>query len=133
MFDNFSCVLSFEAISRGASSVTSLEKVRCNYENIYANKQELSIENLQLLNADALEWLNNNKSSFDIVFVDPPYHLELWREVLSKLIINSIVVSGSRIFLEHNREISLGELGKDLEVIKAKKAGKVYYYLIKVV
>lgn len=67
--------IGIEAFSRGARSVTivdnSREAIRLIGNNIL--KLKASHDNMNVLKADAVNFLSYTNSIFDIVFLDPPY------------------------------------------------------------
>lgn len=78
--------LTFEAISRGAKNVMSLEIEKDAFEVIKENVKNLGISdkiNLQHINARSWSYRNNSER-FDIVFCDPPYN-KLQETILEKL------------------------------------------------
>lgn len=64
--------VSFELLSRGAASVTSVEKSATQARFIEKVKQELGDRNLHLLRTDALRFIRDSQTAFDFVFADPP-------------------------------------------------------------
>ena len=66
-----------EALSRGASKVDFFEKDPEIYELLQSNCQSLKLEKkeFELYNADALNF-SSHWHHYDIVFVDPPFHLD---------------------------------------------------------
>ena len=74
--------LGLEALSRGAKSLTLVEKsksalevCRKNSESVQASlaKQGVAVE-VSLRHADALVFLKSNAERYDLVFIDPPYN-----------------------------------------------------------
>lgn len=66
--------LGFEAISRGAARVTSLDQDRQAQQTIIANITSLGLEGrVKLVKASANAWLSTSDDEFDIVLCDPPY------------------------------------------------------------
>jgi len=65
-----------EAISRGASHATFIEKDRIAQKIIVGNITTLGIENeTKVISASVAAWVSTyNGELFDIIFVDPPYH-----------------------------------------------------------
>jgi 16S rRNA (guanine966-N2)-methyltransferase len=78
--------LSFESISRGATSATILEIDYDAYEVILDNVKKLDIENkVNVQHINARSWsYRNNTERFDLVFCDPPYN-HLQETVIEKL------------------------------------------------
>jgi len=70
-----SWALSFEAISRGAATVTVIDNNKKAYEVIRKNAERLKVENkLTIIKTEASRWVQqNNQKTFDIVLLDPPY------------------------------------------------------------
>ncbi len=66
--------ISFEAISRGAEFVQTIEKDRGVYLSILANAAKLQIENIKITQANSLSWSQNiTDEKFDVIICDPPF------------------------------------------------------------
>lgn len=68
--------LCLEAWSRGARSVTAVEKSPPVYRNLQSNFQalnEASLGHFELVRSDVYSYLNRAPSAFDLIFADPPY------------------------------------------------------------
>ncbi|HUS26470.1 MAG TPA: 16S rRNA (guanine(966)-N(2))-methyltransferase RsmD [Nevskiaceae bacterium] len=78
--------LSFEAISRGATSAIAIESDRQAQQTIAENIRALQLGNsIKLIKASANAWLQTNPdATFDIVLCDPPYD-DLQPTLLAKL------------------------------------------------
>lgn len=66
-----------EAWSRGAASVTAVEKVSKHWKIIQENFQCLETDELglwQAVQADVYEYLKRGAGPFDLIFADPPYN-----------------------------------------------------------
>lgn len=67
--------LSFEALSRGAKSAVLLENDKRAQLAIQKNIASLGIERkARLIRANCRTWSEQNNDTFDLIFVDPPYH-----------------------------------------------------------
>ena len=70
-----------EALSRGAKYGTFVENNRKTQFSLKTNiinvckSAQIDIESASLFNRDVVEFLKNEKITFDIIFLDPPYHL----------------------------------------------------------
>ena len=79
-----------EALSRGATSATCIEKARnvilCIEENWQrvAKSAALNRDQLIIFARDALSWEAHDTDLFDLIFIDPPY--PIWDEVAAKLL-----------------------------------------------
>ena len=69
--------LGLEALSRGASAVTFVERHAATLAVAHRNAAALGVESAgRFVRADALAWLGRPASTpFDVVFADPPYAL----------------------------------------------------------
>ncbi len=119
-------VMGFEALSRGAKSVTMIEKNSQVFKALKDNQVTLNatLANLQLI--DAMQFLNSNKSLFDVVFCDPPYGQQWLEKVLP--ILHTHLHPNALVYAEAEYEVQSDD---DWQVVKAGKAGNVYYHLLK--
>jgi 16S rRNA (guanine966-N2)-methyltransferase len=66
--------LGFEAISRGAGKVVMVERDARAWQALRQNAQLLGCEAaVELIRGDALEFVRDAPSAFDLVFIDPPF------------------------------------------------------------
>jgi len=118
-------VLGLEALSRGAESVTMIERNAAAIEALRGNINLLGAERLNLVRGDALEFLRGAHTGFDVVFVDPPYGLGLQERVLALL--PPALSQGARVYVESD---SVLELPPGWRQLKRSRAGNVHYYLL---
>lgn len=79
--------MAYEAISRGASKATTVEKSILAYRTIKNNVETLSLgEQIKATRANITTWSDNNVDlEFDVVIADPPYN-DIKPNVLEKLV-----------------------------------------------
>ena len=81
--------LGLEAWSRGAASVTFVEKHPSVMKQIEQNVEHLRSDELGIVKvycADAVRWVREAKISFDLILADPPYDCaEAFEETLSAI------------------------------------------------
>lgn len=65
--------LGFEALSRGASFVTFIDKEKASIEVIKKNAESLKEHNYEAILCDALEAMKKFDKPYDIIILDPPY------------------------------------------------------------
>lgn len=88
----------FEAISRGAKSVTFVEKDPAVAQVIRQNIADLGLgAQCTLMVASCQDYLTKNKGQADIIFVDPPYTITLEPEFF-KAVLNHLAPEGVVIF-----------------------------------
>ncbi len=129
--------LSFEALSRGAKKVISIEKNYKAWENLEKNRKLLKSDKIQCINQDALYFLSKiNTQNFDFVFLDPPFHKNILPKALKLLSKGNFIASGSKIYIESEIEMNKKELStffsEKIEIIKQKQSGQVNYCLLEV-
>lgn len=112
-----SAIMSFEAVSRGFENVSAVEKDKKTALCIKKNIKDLDV-NVNLFFADAVKFLSKNQSSFNVIFIDPPYDSGLYDKVLNIISFNSILSENGIVILEHlaEKKINLG----GFEIIKQK-------------
>lgn len=115
--------LAFEALSRGAESVLMIEPNTEQAKFLKENIQLLKAENCQLKVATAQSVLSKLKTQFDLVFLDPPYSLELWKELAS--LIDPLLLPEALIYVEADRALNQLDLPESWSLIKETKAGTV--------
>lgn len=117
--------IGIEALSRGADQVVFVENdknaISCIEENLTHTKLG---KHAQLCKQDVFVALQSleYQYSFDIVFMDPPYDIELERRVLEYLTMSSLITDDTLIIFEASLDTDISYL-EDLgyELIKEKK------------
>ncbi len=95
--------ISFEFISRGVKSVTSLDiNPKC-IDFIKESSIKLEVNNLYPIKSDAFVFLGKSQTSYDLVFADPPYDLKQF-DIIPDLILKSFVRIGGMLIMEHAKE-----------------------------
>lgn len=69
--------LGFEAVSRGAARVVMVEKDKSAIHCLRQNQQLLSAVEAEIHHTDALNYLQQTAERFDLIFLDPPFALDL--------------------------------------------------------
>ncbi|MEX1139656.1 MAG: 16S rRNA (guanine(966)-N(2))-methyltransferase RsmD [Bacteroidota bacterium] len=125
--------LGLEALSRGASHVTFIEKVRPSLEALEKNIRTLGCENRSTVHqADVFWFLRNAHQPFDIVFVDPPYALETIGTLPAVIAGSGVVHKGSYVVMEHSRESDVPVPEESFEVLR-KQFGQTVLLILKAV
>ena len=117
--------LAFEALSRGASKVVIIEPDRSQAQFLTQNLELLKVpkSRAQLKVATAQQALPTLKEQFDLVFLDPPYSLELWEELA--LLADPLIQNNGYIYVEADRDLNLLKLPASWVQVKNTKAGSV--------
>lgn len=125
-------VLGFEAISRGASHATLIEFDKAQASQLKQTTQILKTDNVSILQGDCLKILPTLNTRFDVVFIDPPYSLNLWQDILNKLIDCQLINNNTLIYVEGDRELTQMINNTNIELLKNNKVGAIFAYLVQV-
>mgnify|MGYP003669701052 CR=1 FL=1 len=121
--------LGLEAASRGADTVTMVENNPQASKQLQSHCQLLSATNCRIESKTAQQFLTSSSQQFDIVFIDPPYHANLWSEIAEQLMTHAALADNAYIYLECPSKAELPSFPAQWELIKDKKAGSVRYCL----
>lgn len=117
--------LGFEALSRGAAHVTMIEPNAQQIRFLQDNLKLLQSKNAKLIQSTAQVALQSLPSEhFDLVFLDPPYSLNLWEE-LSNLV-DAKLKNNALVYVEADQALAQLKLPTSWSLIKQTKAGSVH-------
>ena len=119
----------FEALSRGADNATFVDSSVEAVKVIKKNASNLKCENVVVENKDVLSFLSGNPGNFDIIFVDPPYKLEVYGEVVKTLVNENILSNNGIVVLESERELNIDESA--FKKVKLYKYGLAKIYILR--
>ena len=119
--------LGLEAYSRGAKDVTLVELDKDNSSNLKVIAKSMSYDEIHVINDDALHFLENVSSTFNIVFIDPPYKLDIYEKVLEKLLDKNLIDDDSLIYVEMRN--GSNKIVPGYEIIREENAGQSKYSL----
>ncbi|MFU8924879.1 16S rRNA (guanine(966)-N(2))-methyltransferase RsmD [Acinetobacter puyangensis] len=115
--------LGFEALSRGAKQVVMIEPNLQQSKFLKQNIAVLKTEQVQIIQTTAQQALATLHENFDLVFLDPPYALNLWQELAEQ--VNPKLNKDALIYVEANQDLNTLTLPVDWKLIKNTKAGVV--------
>lgn len=128
--------IGIEAISRGARSVTfcdnSIEAIKVIKTNIQNTR---STEHSTVLNKDYISALNSlaeEKTQFDIIYLDPPYKTDFANRAIEKIINLNLLSKEGIIILETddaNKEEEIKNEG--IEIFDKRKYGRAILIFIR--
>lgn len=122
--------LGLEALSRGAGYSLLLERDIKAATALQQNLQLLKADPGQLLHTDSLAYLakGNQGAPFDIAFIDPPFALGLWQQVIDRLEEGNWLAEDACIYLESPRDNPIAT-PNSWSLHRDKHAGQVSYKL----
>jgi 16S rRNA (guanine966-N2)-methyltransferase len=116
--------LGFEAASRGAARVVMVENDRAAFAALEAARNRIGARAVELVQGDALSYLDQAGERFDVVFLDPPFRQNALPAALGRL--EPRLAQGARVYVESDAPRSPGERWAEL---KRARAGQVSYQL----
>ncbi len=124
--------LGFEALSRGAKTVTFLDNAPAvikqikHYSNLFKQQDKSIIQQ-----ADTFAWLADNQQRFDLIFLDPPFAFQSSSTLIELIEKNQTLNQNGLIYLEQDKSENLPQLSPHWEILKQKEMGQIRMTLIK--
>lgn len=120
--------MGIEALSRGAASATFIENDRLAIKTIRENLASLDLfESATILSGDVLLMLEQlKKKSFELIYIDPPYHQGLHEKTLEIVDHLEILSSSGNLFVEE-RSLSTVSL-KNIALKNKRKMGSTFLF-----
>jgi 16S rRNA (guanine966-N2)-methyltransferase len=122
--------LGFELASRGASRVALVERDPALVKRLIALRDRLGASEVEVIQGDAIEVAHSlPAASFDIVFLDPPYHGPLLEPALAAG--RRLLAPGGSIYAEAQTPLKDEQIGPfGLQAIRNGRAGRVHFHLL---
>jgi 16S rRNA (guanine966-N2)-methyltransferase len=118
-------VLGFEAASRGAGRVVMVEKDRVAAQALRENAARLAALHVEVAQCDAFDYLRHDTGRYDVVFLDPPFALDVVPAILAAVLPR--LADGARVYVESGQPLTAGAPWR---MLRGQKAGRVYYQLL---
>lgn len=127
--------LGFEAASRGAQRVLMVESHTPAVRQLQMIAEKLHAEQVEIVRGDAASVANvlqaKGQERFDVIFLDPPYHQDWLGKMLPvcSLLLSDhgLIYAEAEFALE---QASLPEWLDGWEIVRADRAGMVYFHLL---
>lgn len=120
--------LGFEAASRGAAHVVMVDNDVRAHKALRENEGKLQAMQVELLLMNALDFMKSDVRKFDVIFLDPPYRLDLLPQLM--LLLPSHLEEDGLVYSEASE---VWNLDKQWRVHRSAKAGAVRYQLLEFV
>ncbi|WP_159567031.1 16S rRNA (guanine(966)-N(2))-methyltransferase [Budvicia diplopodorum] len=121
--------LGFEALSRYAAKAVLVESEKLIAQQLQKNLAQLNSDKGQIVNANALNWLAQAGTPFDVVFLDPPFRCNLLPETFRLLEQQGWLADEAWIYVETEIEHSAINTPLSWHLHREKTAGQVSYRL----
>jgi len=127
--------LGFEAWSRDARAVVAVDANAQVAAHLQAQARLLGIpegaQGLQVVCAQAMTYLNQPATPFDIVFLDPPFHQGWVSQVCAQLVAGAWLAPHAYVYIEAEATLTELSLPMGWTVWRSRKAGQVGYHLVR--
>ena len=121
--------LGLEAASRGASKVVMVDSDSETVSMLNKNIDLLSASQAEAVCGDALSYLQSCDFMFDVVFIDPPYRMDVIAECCEWLESRQCLSEHAKIYVECGVSKDLKGLPVNWQCLKRKAAGQAGYHL----
>ncbi|MGC9387046.1 MAG: 16S rRNA (guanine(966)-N(2))-methyltransferase RsmD [Hydrogenovibrio sp.] len=124
--------LGFEALSRGAASVTFLELSEQAARQLRDNAALLKTDRAEVVQTNSLAWLaHSDGQRFDGVFLDPPFHQGLMQPAVDALFANQALNLNDQawLYLEQEKDQAWPKLPEGWYCHREKSTSQVRYGL----
>lgn len=113
--------IAFEFASRGVENIIAVDQHFhcCNFITKTATKLNYKID---IKRMDCLDFLKKTKTTFDIVFADPPYNFEHYEELKNIILKKALVNKEGCLIIEHNANTKF-----ETENVELRKYGSVHF------
>jgi len=99
--------LGLEAASRGASEVVMIDNHAAAIDAINAHCSLLQASQIKALTVDALEYVEQCESPFDVIFIDPPFATDLLQTLLPQLLQPKMLKENAMVYVEAPKSAQL--------------------------
>ncbi len=101
--------ITFEFASRNAVEVVAIDNNSRCIRFIKEVKEKFELDNLIVLKADALRFLKNQTTSYDIIFCDPPYDMKGIEEIPNIVFQNKLLLPEGFLIVEHSDHVRMDD------------------------
>lgn len=118
--------LGFEAASRGARHVVMVERDPVSVRALVAAGEALQARQVEVVRADALEFIQRARRLYDVIFLDPPFADAPWPLLLER--VASHLAADGMVYCESGAPL---QLPAGWTAHRTGHAGQVNYILLK--
>lgn len=116
--------LGIEALSRGARQAVFVDQSRASLDVVRENLKKCGFtDRAELHQKSAEQYLCCARGTFDMIFLDPPYRMQILEQIIPQLL--PVLAAGGRIVAEHEKNCSLPKKILNLRLQKEYFYGKI--------
>jgi 16S rRNA (guanine(966)-N(2))-methyltransferase RsmD len=102
--------ITYEFASRGAKSVVSIDRHKPCVDFVKSQSAQLQMNQVQVVQSDALDFLRATPLKFDIVFADPPFATKDYEALHGYIVSKNMVHDKGCFVMEHHSVHNFGHL-----------------------
>jgi len=121
--------LGIEAASRGASRVVLVERDLRLVRHLEQQVTALAAVEVEVVHADALQWLDRCAERYDVVFIDPPFGAMDMEPLLARLVASAALAPQALVYVECPADGDAVAWPPGWSVLRTQRAGRVRYHL----
>ncbi len=118
--------ISYELASRGCGDITAVDGSPACTRFIEKTAESMQLEGLKVIRSEALQFLQRDFRSYDLIFADPPYDYEDYQKIVETVFMNRLLTDEGILVIEHQQRVSLEELD---HFVESRKYGNVRFSL----
>ena len=122
--------LGFEALSRGAAAAVLVDRDPQIVRHLQDTATKLGASSAQCVVSDALKFLAQAPTPFEIVFLDPPYASSVLAQACARLD-EGWLQPAALVYLETPSDAGLPDVPNGWSVHRRKRAGQAGYHLLR--
>jgi 16S rRNA (guanine966-N2)-methyltransferase len=118
--------LGLEALSRGATQITFVEREKSSLSILKKNIYTLKIDfrQVRIEACDVLAFLKIEKTSYRLIFADPPFKYDSIQRLVDMVFIHDILEKDGILVLHHEKTNPFKETSSLYKIVKQKKTGR---------
>ncbi len=116
--------ISLEFASRGAHTITSVDKEFKCVRFIQKIADECAFDAIKVVRADVFKYLKYKHPRFDLIFADPPYEMEGVEDIPDLVFKNDMLSKDGWLIVEHSKTV---DFSRKSHFRETRKYGKVHF------
>lgn len=116
--------VSFELISRGVPSVTSVDIERSCVTYITGTAGQFGMKGIQAIRSNVFVFIRRIHEKYDLIFADPPYAMQGIADLPEQVLSSGILKEGGIFVLEHSDKYNFS---KNQNFAELRKYGRVHF------
>ena len=101
--------IALEFLSRGATSVLSVDMDRELFGHMQRTARDLNETGWSMVRSDVFTFLKAHRARYDIIFADPPFHMEGIERIPTLVLENNLLEPDGLLIVEHQKRVDLSE------------------------